>query len=100
MFSFADEWWKNYDNPIRSDNYWLRKPSDNDEATHDQDPEEYYGIMTSDRKPKKAYYAVQSMYADNNIFLGHVFSVPGALILALIIIAGYFTYKGAVQVER
>jgi cellulose synthase/poly-beta-1,6-N-acetylglucosamine synthase-like glycosyltransferase len=97
VFSFADEWWKNYDNPVRPDNYWLRQPSSNDEATHDEDPEEYYGLMTSDRKPKKAYYAVKRMYAENNVFLGNIISIPGALVLALIIIAAYFTYRGAVR---
>jgi cellulose synthase/poly-beta-1,6-N-acetylglucosamine synthase-like glycosyltransferase len=100
VFSFADEWWKNYDNPVRPDDYWLREAAANDEATHDQDPEEYYGLMTSDRRPKKSYYAVQSMYSENNVFLGHIVSIPGALVIALIIIAGYFTYKGAVSVEE
>lgn len=97
VFSFADEWWKNYDNPVRPDNYWLRKPAANDEAKHDEDPEEYYGVMTSDRKPKKAYYAVQAMYGENNVFLGHIISIPGAFVLALIMIAGYYTYKGAIR---
>jgi len=100
VFSFADEWWKNYDNPVRPDNYWLRQPSADDEATHDEDPEEYYGLMTSDRRPKKAYYAVQSMYSENSVFLGHMFSIPGALIICLIIIAAYFTYRGAVRGEE
>lgn len=97
VFSFADEWWKNYDNPVRPDNYWSRKPAANDEASHDEDPEEYYGLMTSDRRPKKAYYAVQTMYGESNVFLGNFISIPGALVIALIIIAGYFTYKGAVR---
>jgi cellulose synthase/poly-beta-1,6-N-acetylglucosamine synthase-like glycosyltransferase len=97
VFSFADEWWKNYDNPVRSDNYWYREQAVNDEAKHDEDPEEYYGLMTSDRQPKKAFYAVQSMYNENSVFLGHIISIPGALVIALIMIAGYFTYKGAVR---
>ena len=97
VFSFADEWWKNYDNPVRTDNYWFREPSANDEARHDEDPEEYYGLMTSDRRPKKAYYAVKSMYSENSVFLGNIISIPGALVLALIIIAAYFTYRGAVR---
>jgi cellulose synthase/poly-beta-1,6-N-acetylglucosamine synthase-like glycosyltransferase len=97
VFSFADEWWKNYDNPVRPDNYWLRKPASNDELTHDRDPEEYYGLMTSDRRPKKAYYTVQAMFRENNVFLGNILSIPGALVIALIIIAGYYTYKGALR---
>lgn len=97
VFSFADEWWKNYDNPVRPDNYWLREASANDEATHDEDPEEYYGLMTSERQPKKSYYTVQSMFSEKRVFLGNIISIPGALVLALIVIAAYFTYKGAVS---
>src|SRR6266700_4695209 len=41
VFEFADEWWKNYDNPIREGDYWLREYAPDDEKTHDLDPEEY-----------------------------------------------------------
>ena len=54
VFGFADEWWKNYDNPKRPGNYWFREGAPEDEARHDEDPEEHYGIMTADRKPKAA----------------------------------------------
>jgi glycosyl transferase family 2 len=62
VFSFADEWWKNYDNPIASGDWWQRQYAPDDEKTHDLDPEEYYGIVTSDRDPKPAYEAVREMF--------------------------------------
>lgn len=63
VFAFADEWWKNYDNPIRPPDYWRRVKDSNDHLTHNEDPEEHYGIVTSDRRPKPAYAAVRDMFA-------------------------------------
>ncbi len=63
VFSFADEWWKNYDNPISADDFWHRQYAPDDEKTHDLDPEEYYGIVTSERAPKPAYAAVRDMFS-------------------------------------
>ena len=63
MFEFADEWWKNYDNPKRPGDWWDRKPAPNDEKRHDRDPEEYYGIVTADRRPKQAFSVVKAMFA-------------------------------------
>lgn len=40
VFEFADEWWKNYDNPARSGDWWTRVPAPDDELRQDQDPEE------------------------------------------------------------
>jgi hypothetical protein len=62
VFAFADEWWKNYDNPIDSSDYWQRRYAPDDEKTHDLDPEEYYGIVTAEREPKPAYGAVSEMF--------------------------------------
>jgi hypothetical protein len=62
VFSFADEWWKNYNNPIKPDQWWYRVDAPNDELKHDLDPEEYYGVMNADRTPKLAYFAVQKMF--------------------------------------
>ncbi|HTI11835.1 MAG TPA: glycosyltransferase family 2 protein, partial [Puia sp.] len=62
VFSFADEWWKNYDNPASPDQWWDRKAAVNDEMTHDSDPEEYYGILASDRTPKPVYKTVEKMF--------------------------------------
>jgi GT2 family glycosyltransferase len=63
VFEFADEWWKNYDNPIRAGEWWQREHAPDDEATHDLDPEEYYGIVTSARNPKPAFEAVRLMFS-------------------------------------
>src|SRR4030095_4619202 len=63
VFEFADEWWKNYDNPRGPGNWWDRVPAPDDEGQHDEDPEESYGLMTSDRHPKLAYGVVQELFA-------------------------------------
>ena len=67
VFEFADEWWKNYDNPIRpgSSSYWEREFAMHDETVHDLDPEEHYGVLYSNRTWKKAAYTVQELFAQN-----------------------------------
>jgi cellulose synthase/poly-beta-1,6-N-acetylglucosamine synthase-like glycosyltransferase len=85
VFSFADEWWKNYDNPVASGEWWQREYAPDDERTHDLDPEEYYGIVDSDRAPKPAYAAVKEMYTEQALTLRHV-SLLG---LPLAILLGY-----------
>jgi hypothetical protein len=67
VFSFADEWWKNYENPIREPNWWRRAHAPDDHLRHDRDPEEYYGILRSDRKPKPAYAMVRDMFGGSEI---------------------------------
>ena len=62
VFEFADEWWKNYDTPKRAGNWWDRRPAPDDEATHDRDPEENYGIVDAHRRPKPAFSAVRQMF--------------------------------------
>ncbi len=62
VFSFMDEWWKNYDNPIMENAWWHRRPAPKDALTHDRDPEEYYGLVKADRTPKPAYATVQKMF--------------------------------------
>jgi GT2 family glycosyltransferase len=64
VFEFADEWWKNYDNPKRPGDWWDRQPAADDEVREDPDPEEHYGIVTADRRPKAAFAAVREMFAD------------------------------------
>lgn len=64
VFEFADEWWKNFDNPVRPPNWWQRVQDPGDHLQHDMDPEEHYGIVTSDRKLKPAYEAVSKMFAE------------------------------------
>lgn len=61
-FSFADEWWKNYDNPKRPPEWWDREPAENDEARDDGEPEEHYGLFTADRKPKLAAATLAEMF--------------------------------------
>ena len=62
VFGWCDEWWKNYDNPIDGKGYWEREYDADDASAHDADPEEYYGIVRSDRSPKAAFHAVAEMW--------------------------------------
>ena len=84
VFSFADEWWKNYNNPIRPDQWWYRNAAPDDELTHDLDPEEYYGIMHSDRTPKPAYGVVQKMFNTSDDIQ---WNIPSVLVGSLIAFA-------------
>jgi GT2 family glycosyltransferase len=70
VFEFADEWWKNYDNPKRVGDWWDRRPAVNDEKQHDVDPEEYYGVMTAERKPRPAAAVVQEMFSPGHLQAG------------------------------
>jgi hypothetical protein len=58
LFEWCDEWWKNYDNPVAAGDYWMRAYDPDDAARHDQDPEEHYGIVRTDRSAKPAYGAM------------------------------------------
>src|SRR5712691_9313403 len=62
VFEFADEWWKNYDNPARPGDWWTRLPAPDDELRFDQDPEETYGLVHADRTPKPALKVVAEMF--------------------------------------
>jgi hypothetical protein len=83
VFEFADEWWKNYDNPKRPGDWWDRQPAPDDEKRHDLDPEEYYGVMTAERQPKPAASAVREMFSTGDPDR----TVPTVLILMLILLA-------------
>jgi hypothetical protein len=65
VFEFADEWWKNYDNPARPGDWWTRVPAPDDELRPDDDPEETYGILKADRARKPAFAAVAAMFAEH-----------------------------------
>jgi hypothetical protein len=65
VFEFADEWWKNYDNPKRAGNPWDRQKAPDDERSGDPDPEEHYGIVDAERRPKPAFDAVREMFGDD-----------------------------------
>jgi hypothetical protein len=64
VFEFADEWWKNYDNPAHPGDWWTRVPAPDDELTQDQDPEETYGLVRADRTPKLAMSVVTEMFSE------------------------------------
>jgi hypothetical protein len=63
VMEFADEWWKNYDNPRNPRDWWDRAVAPDDELQHDNDPEEYYGLVTAERQPKPAFAVVQHMFS-------------------------------------
>ncbi len=64
LFEFADEWWKNYDNPARTSDWWTRLAAPDDELRFDQDPEETYGLVHADRTPKRAWHVVAEMFGE------------------------------------
>jgi O-antigen biosynthesis protein len=64
VMEFADEWWKNYDNPRHARDWWDRTYAPTDELTQDDDPEESYGLVTAYRAPKPAFTMVQQMFTD------------------------------------
>jgi hypothetical protein len=66
VFEFADEWWKNYNNPARAGDWWTRVPAPDDELQHDEDPEETYGIVNADRTRKPAFATVATMFANHS----------------------------------
>jgi len=63
VFSLADEWWKNYDNPIAPPDYWRRVEAPADHLTADDDPEEHFGVVDAEREPKPAFHAARAMFA-------------------------------------
>lgn len=65
VFEFADEWWKNYDNPVRPGDWWTRVTAPDDELRQDQDPEENYGLVRADRTPKPALAAVTDVFGES-----------------------------------
>ena len=64
VFEFADEWWKNYNNPVRPGNWWVRREAPDDELRYDEDPEETYGIVNAERRPKPAYEAIALAFGE------------------------------------
>jgi hypothetical protein len=66
VFEYADEWWKNYDNPVRETDWWARVPAPDDERRQDRDPEEHYGLVTADRRPKPALAVVAQFFGEED----------------------------------
>jgi hypothetical protein len=62
VFGFVDEWWKNYDNPISSSDWWKREHAPDDEQHHDLDPEEHYGIFHVARREKPAAARIRALF--------------------------------------
>jgi hypothetical protein len=87
VFEFADQWWKNYDNPRRPQNYWDRVPAPDDEAAHDADPEENYGLFTSDRKEKPAASAVRQMFRSDERHWWSSVATPYLVVVTFIALA-------------
>lgn len=85
VFEFADEWWKNYNNPRRTGDWWDREPAPNDEKRHDLDPEEYYGIVTAERHPRPAFGVVRDLFAGGETRGSRM--VPAGIIAILVISA-------------
>lgn len=97
VFEFADEWWKNYDNPVRPGSWWTREAAPADEKKHDEDPEEYYGLVTSDRRPKPAFYAVQEIFAAETRTSSR--RIP-AVVIALLFAVAVSAWLGARRLRR
>jgi len=81
VFEFADEWWKNYDNPRTARDWWDRVAAPDDELRHDNDPEEYYGLVTAERRPKPAFAVVQHMFSNDVPYSGRM--VPAIVVAVL-----------------
>ncbi len=62
VFEWCDEWWKNFDNPVPGRGYWERVYAPDDARRHDADPEEYYGVLRTDRTPKPALATLRSAW--------------------------------------
>lgn len=88
VFGWIDEWWKNYDNPIPGKGYWERAFDPTDAERHDDDPEEYYGILRSDRTPKPAFEAVRRMWGGTASRSAVPWVVVGALAVLTVLVQG------------
>ena len=107
VFEFADEWWKNYDNPKRPGDWWDRKPNPDDEKQHDLDPEEYYGVMTGERQPRIAASTVKEIFSTPTAY--GILPAAAAGLLALLALGAWgwarwqaksSEISGAMQDER
>lgn len=83
VFEFADEWWKNYDNPKRPGDWWDRQAAPDDEKQHDLDPEEYYGVMTGERQPRLAAATVKEIFAASS----STRTIPAVAVAMLVLLA-------------
>lgn len=93
VFEFADEWWKNYDNPVGSSDWWTRVPAPDDELRHDRDPEEWYGLVQSDRTARPALQTVTKMFDEAQE--RHTARVIGTAGLSAIFLTAVLTWDWA-----
>lgn len=97
VFSFVDEWWKNYNNPVSQEDWWEREHDPDDELRHDLDPEEYYGIFTAQRSPKPAAAVVKRMFTPSgsgSLLDRWTYGVP---LLVLLVYTIYVFRRGAAR---
>jgi Glycosyl hydrolases family 2, TIM barrel domain len=90
VFEFADEWWKNYNNPVRPGDWWTRQAAPNDEQQHDNDPEEAYGLVTAERVAKPSLAVVAQMFGGSSgRQTARLIGLTGLLVLVLAALAGW-----------
>jgi cellulose synthase/poly-beta-1,6-N-acetylglucosamine synthase-like glycosyltransferase len=80
-FAFADEWWKNYSNPKLPGAWWDRAEDLTDHLRHDQDPEEYYGLVTAERVAKPAFAVVAGLYSGTPAGFRPALALVGAIVV-------------------
>ncbi len=95
VFEFADEWWKNYDNPKRPGIWWDRTPAPDDEKQHDLDPEEYYGVMTGERRPRLAASTVKEIFSTAGEYRNLPAAAVGLLVLLALTAWGWASWRSS-----
>jgi exo-beta-1,3-glucanase (GH17 family) len=96
VFEFRDEWWKNYDNPIKPGDWWHRVPDPDDEKKHDEDPEEFMGLVDSSNEPRRAFYTVKEMFSESSpsFITTHWALFLAILVLIPTVVLAFKFYKG------
>jgi cellulose synthase/poly-beta-1,6-N-acetylglucosamine synthase-like glycosyltransferase len=100
VFEFADEWWKNYDNPKRAGIWWDRTLAPDDEKQHDLDPEEYYGVMTGERRPRLAASTVKEIFSTASEYRNLPAAAVGLLVLLALTAWGWASWRSSVLSHR
>ena len=93
VFEFADEWWKNYNNPVRPGDWWTRVPAQDDEVRHDIDPEENYGLVRADRTAKPAFAVVAEFFGEPQNY--RPARTAGLITLLMLVIAAVIVWAWA-----
>lgn len=98
VFEFADEWWKNYDNPARPSDWWTRVPAPDDELRQDQDPEETYGLVRADRTPKASLNVVTTMFLEDDE--RQLARSAGMIVISLLVLTAFAAWLWARDRQR